>query len=125
MPFRLTQAMIDAMGPLGIEGPFRKSCEVVLSLMQREKNTLTSYLRPFIYDPMIRKRNALDQAESADAEAIANLECVEKKLKGIVKKFKGSSGIPLSSEGQVKFIIDEATSDENLSVMYFHWSPYI
>lgn len=113
------------MGPLGIEGPFRKCCEVAIKLMQREKNTLSSYLCPFIYDPMIRNRSHQEQGELADSTAIGNLENIEKKLKGIVKKFKGSSGIALSSEGQVKFIIDEATSQENLKVMYFHWNPYI
>lgn len=118
--------MIDAMGPLGIEGPFKKCCEVSLQLMQREKNTLISYLRPFIYDPMIRKKSHHgEQTEAVDTEAMANLQRVEKKLQGIVKKYKGITEIALSSEGQVKFIIDEAISDENLSVMYFHWNPYI
>lgn len=125
MPFRLTQTMIEAMGPLKIEGPFKKCCEVVLQLMQKEKNTLVSYLRPFIYDPMITKKSGADHRESIDPAAMINLENVEKKLSGVVKKYKGTSGIALSSEGQVKFIIEEATSDDNLAVMWFHWNPYI
>ncbi|CAG9804809.1 unnamed protein product [Chironomus riparius] len=125
VPFRLTQTMIEAMGPLGIEGPFRKCCEVALQLMQKEKNTLISYLRPFIYDPMITKKSSADHRETIDSAAMINLENVDKKLKGVVKKYKGSSGIALSSEGQVKFIIEEATSDENLAIMWFHWNPYI
>lgn len=112
------------MGPLKIEGPFKKCCEVVLQLMQKEKNTLVSYLRPFIYDPMITKKSGADR-ETIDPAAMINLENVEKKLSGIVKKYKGTSGIALSSEGQVKFIIEEATSDKNLAIMWFHWNPYI
>lgn len=124
VPFRLTHHMIEAMGFLGIEGPFRKCCEVTLKLMQNEKNTLMSYLRPFIYDPMIRNRTK-DEMESVDPSAMQNLKTIDKKLKGIVRRYKGSTEIPLSSSGHVSFIIDEATSDQNLSVMFYHWNPYV
>lgn len=125
MPFRLTQHIIEAMGLLKIEGPFRKCCEVTLSLMQNEKNILMSYLRPFIYDPMmVRSRDKLLMSEGSDPNAV-NVESVESKLKGIVKKYQGSSVIPLSCEGQVNFLLEESTSDRNLAVMWFHWNPYI
>lgn len=49
VPFRLTQNMISAMGPLGYEGPFRKSCETTLRVLRQQASTLISILTPFVY----------------------------------------------------------------------------
>ncbi|KAG5680126.1 hypothetical protein PVAND_009651 [Polypedilum vanderplanki] len=121
VPFRLTNSMIEAMGILGVEGPFKRCCEITLKIMHNEIHTLMSYLRPFIYDPMISK----NEKENFDPNALENLQCIEKKLKGIVRRFKKFTEVPISIEGNVNMILKEATSDENLSLMYFHWSPFI
>jgi serine/threonine-protein kinase ATR len=113
--------MIEAMGILGIEGPFRKCCEITLRILQREKNTLMSYLTPFLYDPMI----ASNMKENSDRISLKNQQCIEKKLKGVVRRYNKPSEVPLSIEGHVNMLINEATSDENLSQMYFPWSPFI
>ena len=34
VPFRLTNNMIEAMGPLGFEGIYRKTCEVTLKILR-------------------------------------------------------------------------------------------
>lgn len=124
VPFRLTHNMIDAMGVLGIEGPFRKSCEIFLRVMQKEKNTLMSYLRPLVYD-VPQKTAPNRNVEHVEQESVEHIKNIEMRLKGIVRKYKGSSGIPLSTEGQVNFIIEEATDDENLSGMFCGWAPWI
>lgn len=51
MPFRLTHNMVAAMGPLGVEGTFRKSCEISLRVLRSQTKTLMSVLTPFAYDP--------------------------------------------------------------------------
>lgn len=128
VPFRLTHNMTDAMGILGIEGPFKKNCEIILRVLQREKKTLMSYLRPWVYEPVVKKNdnnNSGDKIERTEKNAIEQIKKIEMRLKGIVRKYKGSSGIALSTEGQVNFIIEEATNEENLACMYRGWIPWL
>lgn len=117
--------MIDAMGVLGIEGPFRKSCEIFLRVMQKEKSTLMSYLRPLVYDVPHKTAPNRNTTEHVAQEAVDNMNNIEMRLKGIVRKYKGSSGIALSTEGQVNFIIEEATNVDNLSGMFHGWMPWM
>lgn len=133
VPFRLTHNMIDAMGVLGIEGPFRKNCEIVLRVLQKEKDTLMSYLRPLVYDPMVKNNCQWQKAvegkrmenERTEKDLIDFLIKTENRLKGVVSKYKGSSEIPLSTEGQVNFIIEEATNEQNLAMMFHGWMPFL
>lgn len=80
VPFRLTHNMTDAMGALGIEGPFKKNCEIVLRIMQKEKNTLLAYLRPMVYDPLLKSysHSKRDNAEPVEDEAVMNLQNIGK-----------------------------------------------
>lgn len=126
VPFRLTQSMIDAMGILGIEGPFKKCCEIVLRVMTKEKKTLLSYLRPMVYDPLLKNNKEVNnEAERVETDAINNFKNIEMRLKGVASKYKGSSVIPLSTEGHVNFIIGEATSVANLEMMFKGWMPWL
>lgn len=45
--------MIDAMGPLKIEGPFRRACQITMRVLRQESSTLLSVLKPFVYDPLV------------------------------------------------------------------------
>ena len=127
VPFRLTHNMVHAMGPLGIEGPFRKTCEVTLRVMRAQQQTLMSVLRPFIYDPLLtwKKSAQTDGTERTDSDAMNNVQNIEDRLKGHVKIDKKTSSIPLSTEGQVNFVIKEATDMNNLAPMYPGWSPFM
>lgn len=130
VPFRLTQNMIDAMGVLGSEGPFKKSCEIMLRVMQKEKSTLLSYLRPMVYDPLLKSNDEWSNEKKSEVErvetvAIKRIKDIENRLKGIASKYKGTSGIPLSTEGHVNFIIGEAKKEENLAVMFHGWMPWM
>lgn len=133
VPFRLTHNMTDAMGVLGIEGPFKKNCEIVLRVLQNEKNTLMSYLRPLVYDAAnkssleVWKKNDGKRGdhERVEQDAVNFYNKIELRLQGIVSKYRGSSQIPLSTEGQVNFIIGEATNEENLALLFYGWMPWI
>ena len=54
VPFRLTQNMIDAFGVLGIEGPFRRACEVTMSVVRENRDLLFNVLQAFVNDPLVR-----------------------------------------------------------------------
>lgn len=88
VPFRLTQNMVHAMGPLGIEGPYRKCCEITLKVLQDQTPTLMSVLRPFVYDPLVgwsRQSKSDGRSERTDAQAMKNVQHIEERLKGYVR----------------------------------------
>ncbi|XP_055699229.1 serine/threonine-protein kinase ATR-like isoform X2 [Phlebotomus papatasi] len=130
VPFRLTHNMVHAMGPLGVEGLYRKCCEVTLRVLQSQMSTLMSVLRPFVYDPLVSwtkkdKDRADGKIERTDPQALTNLNQIEERLKGYVKINGKRAKMPLSTEGQVNFVIQEATDINNLSVMYIGWGAYM
>ena len=134
VPFRLTHNMVDVFGPVGVEGPFRIACEIALKVMRDEKDVLMSMLRPFIYDPLV------DWAKGSKTGGVdtgkTHLTRVEDRLSGVVtdplekKKDEKRSkktliNHALSVEGQVSHVINEATTVNNLAVMYWGWAPYL
>lgn len=50
---RLTQNIINTFGITGIEGAFRISCENILKILRKGKETLLTLLDAFVYDPLI------------------------------------------------------------------------
>ena len=53
VPFRLTQNVIDGFGITGIEGVYRRCCEVTLRILRENKNSLISVLESFVHDPLL------------------------------------------------------------------------
>ena len=45
--------MVNAMGPCGYEGVFRRCCENTLKVLRDNSNVFISILRPFVYDPLV------------------------------------------------------------------------
>ncbi|XP_016978995.2 serine/threonine-protein kinase ATR [Drosophila rhopaloa] len=119
VPFRLTQNMIAAMGPLGVEGSYRKCCEITLRLLKQETKTLMSMLRPFVYDVGAQTRTG-----AATSKITRDVQRIADRLQGHVKLQQANS-IPLSPEGQVNFLINEATKVDNLAVMYIGWGAFL
>lgn len=88
VPFRLTHNMTHAMGPLGVEGQYRKCCEITLKVLQDQTTTLMSVLRPFVYDPLLSwkgKVNTDQKSERTDSAAMQNVRNIEERLKGYVR----------------------------------------
>lgn len=121
----MTHNMVDAMGVLGIEGPFRKSCEIILRVLQKEKNTLLAYLRPMIYDIAGQNSTNGEQGEVVERQAVTNYRNVKSRLMGVATKYKGTSEFPLSVEGHINFIIKEAIDEGNLAGMFRGWNPWM
>ncbi|KAM9392172.1 serine/threonine-protein kinase SMG1 [Pholidichthys leucotaenia] len=53
VPFRMTQNIETALGVTGVEGIFRLSCEQVVQIMRRGRETLLTLLEAFVYDPLV------------------------------------------------------------------------
>ncbi|KAJ7026840.1 FAT domain-containing protein [Mycena alexandri] len=73
IPFRLTRMLTHAMEVSGIEGSFRKTCEISMQVLRDNKESLMAVLEAFVYDPLINWRlmQADDgrQGEESDAGA--------------------------------------------------------
>lgn len=75
------------MGPLGVEGSYRRCCEITLKVLQDQMPTLMSVLRPFVYDPLVgwsRQSKSDGRSERTDSQAMMNVQHIEQRLKGYV-----------------------------------------
>ena len=144
VPFRLTPHMVDALGPTGADGVFRRVCEITLAVIRENRETLMSVLETFLYDPLVewkedsgRTRRGVGAQQRAPvhhnqghADAL-NPEAVNQEAKSILRKVEkiisGEYGayFPLSTEGQVDKLIKEATSPINLGQMYVGWASWL
>ncbi|XP_064619014.1 serine/threonine-protein kinase ATR-like [Lineus longissimus] len=132
VPFRLTHNMVGAMGPMGYEGVFRQACEVTMRVMKNEKDPLMSVLKTFIYDPLVEwskqpKGKSPETGEIKNEKAQHHVQAIESRLEGIIKvgMRRGRNMLPLSVEGHVNHVIQEATNPKNLSKMYVGWAAYL
>ena len=60
VPFRLTRVLVNAMEVCGIEGTFKKTCEVVMKILRNNKESLLAILEEFVFDPLITWRLLYD-----------------------------------------------------------------
>ncbi|KAG6820409.1 hypothetical protein H0H93_000916 [Arthromyces matolae] len=71
VPFRLTRMLTHAMEVSGIEGSFRKTCEITMQVLRDNKESLMAVLEAFVYDPLINWRlmQTDDARKVEDAES--------------------------------------------------------
>ncbi|EFW99426.1 phosphotidylinositol kinase [Grosmannia clavigera kw1407] len=98
VPFRLTRDIVDGMGISGPEGVFRRCCEFTLDAMRAETYSIMTVLDVLRYDPLYSW--SISPAERA-------LEVVRKKLSKT-----------LSVAATVNDLINQATDERNLAVLY-------
>ena len=56
VPFRLTRMLVKALGITEIEGIFRITCEKIMSLLRKNKDSLIAILSALIHNPLISFR---------------------------------------------------------------------
>lgn len=145
--------MIDAFGPTGADGMFKRGMEHSLEILRGNQDTLLSVLEPFIKDPVIDwRRHRSQQQSTAGAtgndsahEARRSISVIRERLSGVYvlrnpnlkkyRKHRSSAGsrendlamgvLPLSVEGQVQKLCLEATKAENLVQLYIGWMPWV
>ncbi|GAB1608793.1 serine/threonine-protein kinase ATR-like [Argonauta hians] len=133
VPFRLTNNMVDAMGPMGYEGIFRQACEVTLKVLRTQMDPLMSVLKPFIYDPLVewqkstkgQRSHQVSSGEISNEQAMTHVQMIEHRMRGVHASKTKPRGLPLSVEGQVNYLIHEATNEKLLCQMYIGWAPYL
>ena len=122
VPFRLTHNMVDAMGPQGVEGPFRKAAELTYKLLRQHEDTLITILETFVHDPTAdflggRKRKKIQGVPDTPQEV---LDITRTKVGGYLK----GESVPLSVEGYVEALIAMALDPANLAAMYIGWCAF-
>ncbi|XP_075973655.1 serine/threonine-protein kinase ATR-like [Anticarsia gemmatalis] len=127
VPFRLTNNMEAAMGPLKHDGMFRKSCEAVMRALRAQTAALMSVIGPFVYDPLVSwgRVRPVDCGERTNEQALQHLQHIKQRLNGMVRTKNKQLSLSLSPEGQVEHLIVEATSIHNLCQMYIGWGPFL
>lgn len=134
VPFRLTHNMVNGMGPMGTEGLFRRACEVTMRLMRDQREPLMSVLKTFLHDPLVEwskpvkghSKAALNETgEVVNEKAKTHVLDIEQRLRGVIKTRNRVTGLPLSIEGHVHYLIQEATDENLLCQMYLGWTPYM
>ncbi|KAK7696228.1 hypothetical protein QCA50_000881 [Cerrena zonata] len=154
VPFRLTQNMVDGFGITGVEGVFRKACEVSMQILRDHRDSLITVLDAFIHDRLsdweiergrlekiqVRKwQEECKELKRRDPNALCPekpkvkirvvsdklLWPVGKKFKGIHSAGKNNVERELSTPGLVQTLIQESTDIQNLSKMYMGWMSWL
>lgn len=129
VPFRLTRDIVDGFGFMGTNGSFSKLCEHSFRVLRTNKDRILAILDVLRWDPLyswsispIRKKKlqgengvmlGVSPHEDGSEAGTALLTVVEKLNSG-----------GLSVEATVRELIQEATSVDNLAVIYCGWCPF-
>ncbi|KKZ63614.1 hypothetical protein EMCG_02055 [[Emmonsia] crescens] len=131
VPFRLTRDLVDGMGITKTEGVFRRCCEFTLEALRQESYSIMTILDVLRYDPLyswslspLRIKKMQDTQEAAGDAAQASESGKSKNpnepseadraLTVVAKKL----GKTLSVAATVNELIQQATDDRNLAVLY-------
>lgn len=76
IPFRLTRMLRKAMEVTGIDGTFRMTCEHVMDVLRKNRDSLMAVLEAFVHDPLLNWRlletNAVEQLPTGVPSAVNN-----------------------------------------------------
>ena len=131
VPFRLTQNVVDGFGVAGVDGVYRRSCESTLGVLRKHRDTILSVMDTFVHDPLVewsakedKKSRGGGGAEVENPQAKDAMATIEGRLKGTLLGVSARPCMPLSVEGHVHRLVQEATAVENLSRMYIWWQAW-
>lgn len=140
VPFRMTRDIVDGMGITKTDGVFRRCCEFTLDALREDTYSIMTILDVLRYDPLYSwsstpvrlaklqlaaRRGEKDDDEpgpgdvgkkkviNEPSEADRALEVVRKKLSKT-----------LSVTATVNALINQATDEKNLAVLYAGWAAY-
>lgn len=131
VPFRLTRDLVDGMGITKTEGVFRRSCEFTLAALREESYSIMTILDVLRYDPLYSwtlsplRMKKMQDAQEAENGAVTSNEGRKKtnlnepneadRALTVVRKKLGKS---LSVAATVNELIQQATDEKNLAVLY-------
>ncbi|XP_034935910.1 serine/threonine-protein kinase mTOR [Chelonus insularis] len=122
IPFRLTRMLINAMEVTGIEGTYRRTCESVMSVLHRNKDSLMAVLEAFVYDPLLNWRlmdnNSKDKSKRSNAQSINTSSSQEPgDILDSLNSTLPKKGVPCSIESSGDVNQPEALNDKALAII--------
>ncbi|KAL2075237.1 hypothetical protein VTL71DRAFT_180 [Oculimacula yallundae] len=136
IPFRCSRDIVDGMGITKTEGVFRRCCEFTLETLRKESSTIMAILEVLRYDPLYSwSINPLRQAKIQEGQSAALPTDVgkahEKKtvnepgeadraLTVVNKKLSKT----LSVTATVNDLINQATDEKHLALLFSGWAAY-
>ncbi|KAG1499681.1 hypothetical protein G6F47_004794 [Rhizopus delemar] len=111
VPFRLTHNLVDAMGVLGYEGQYRKTCEVTLQVLLNNREALIGVFQT-LFNEWSSPKAKPGMKNKAD-EIMLLLE----------KRYQMAAESGVSTE--IERLISTAVDMTNLSKMFPGWAAYI
>ena len=139
VPFRLTRDLVDGMGITKTEGVFRRCCEFTLDALRNESHSIMTILDVLRYDPLyswsaspLRLKKLQDDGGEAQefGDAIARETRrgdqkddqgeADRALTVVSKKLSKS----LSVTATVNELIQQATDEKNLALLFAGWAAY-
>ena len=128
VPFRLTRDMIDGMGLAKTDGVMSRCAQESLRVMRDNRYALLSIVDVLLHDPLeswrMSDQKRAQKRDVAGGDSVSNVDAriIRKTIKD---KLEGwSYGELLSVQGQVKYLIREATSPDNLSQLFQGWGAW-
>lgn len=137
VPFRLTRDLVDGMGITKTEGVFRRCCEFTLEALRNESYSIMTILDVLRYDPLyqwslspLRLKKMQDaQTENPELPGGDGVEGkkdnepgeADRALTVVAKKLSKS----LSVTATVNELIQQATDERNLAVLFAGWAAYV
>ncbi|PBP27873.1 phosphatidylinositol 3 [Diplocarpon rosae] len=137
VPFRLTRDIVDGMGITKTEGVFRRCCEFTLEALRKENSTIVAILDVLRYDPLYSwsaspvRIAKIQQGQSAALaaevenpgerkEAVNEPGEADRALTVVKKKLSKT----LSITATVNDLINQATDERNLALLFSGWAAY-
>lgn len=129
VPFRLTRDLVDGLGITGVEGVFRRGCERTLREMRRNRLHLLAILDVLRWDPLYSwtmspvRKNRLQKQDDAPGRLEPEADGTEagSAIRAVSHKLECKG---LSVEATIRELIQQATSEHNLLMIYFGWCPF-
>ncbi|ROV89909.1 hypothetical protein VSDG_08244 [Cytospora chrysosperma] len=152
VPFRMTRDIVDGMGVTKTDGVFRRCCEFTLDALREDTYSIMTVLDVLRYDPLYswsstpmrlaKLQGAARRAEGDDGNgngdgeggAAAAADGLENKKKEVVNEpseadralevVRKKLSKTLSVTATVNDLINQATDERNLAVLYSGWAAY-
>ncbi|KAI9667274.1 MAG: Serine/threonine-protein kinase tel1 [Bathelium mastoideum] len=146
VPFRLTRDIVDGMGITGVEGVFRRCCEFMLDALRRDQSSIMTILNVLRYDPLYtwsvsplkakQMQDAHEEASNVAGASGANSKGVaegrqesrsndageaDRALSVVQRKLNKT----LSTTATVNELIQQATDERNLAVLFQGWCAWV
>lgn len=129
VPFRLTRDIVDGFGVTGTAGSFSRSCEHTLRVLRSNRDHILAILDVLRWDPLylwtilpIRKKRLQD--DTTERQQLQPQEEGLEAGRAVLMVSEKLTAEGLSVEAAVRELIQDATSIENLALIYCGWCPF-